>query len=102
MSRLAAGFVTDECRLQVLLQHNAKVYLAARSKSKANAAIADLKAATGKDAIFIELDLSSLASVRQAAEQFLAHEPELHILINNAYVGLSADIRVRLTRMEGA
>lgn len=36
---------------QVLLKHNAKVYLAARSREKAEAAIADLKEVTGKAAI---------------------------------------------------
>ena len=57
--------------IRALLQHNAKVYLAARSKEKADAAIADLKAATGKEALFLELDLASLASVKMAAEDFL-------------------------------
>lgn len=56
---------------QALLERNAKVYLAARSKGKAEGAISDLKSATGKEAIFLELDLSDLASVRKAAEEFL-------------------------------
>ena len=66
------------------MEHNAKVYLAARSRPKAEAAIADLKAATDKEAIFLQLDLSSLASVRKAAEEFLSKEHELHVLFNNA------------------
>ena len=66
------------------MEHNAKVYLAARSRAKAEAAIAELKSATGKEAIFLELDLSSLASVRKAAEEFLSKEHELHVLFNNA------------------
>ena len=69
---------------QALLQHNAKVYLAARSKSKAEAAIKSLKEATGKEAIFLELDLSSLDSVKKAADEFLSKEHELHVLFNNA------------------
>ncbi|PSR76806.1 hypothetical protein PHLCEN_2v8187 [Hermanssonia centrifuga] len=72
--------------VKALLEHNAKVYLAARSKSRADAAIADLKATTGKDAIFLELDLANLASVRRAAEEYLSKEQELHILFNNAGV----------------
>lgn len=44
--------------------------MASRSKSRAEAAIAELKQDTGKEAIFLELDLSSLASVRKAAEEF--------------------------------
>lgn len=70
---------------QVLLQHNAKVYLAARSKAKADAAIASLKEATGKEAIFLELDLADLASVKKSAQEFLSKESELHVLFNNAY-----------------
>jgi len=72
--------------IKVLLQRNAKVYMGARNKSKAEAAIADLKEQTGKEALFLELDLGSLASVRKAAEEFLSKENELHILFNNAGV----------------
>ncbi|KAF7789134.1 hypothetical protein EIP86_000069 [Pleurotus ostreatoroseus] len=74
--------------VKALLQHNAKTYLAARSQEKAEAAIAELKAATGKEAIWLELDLASLASVRRAAEAFLSKERELHILFNNAGVAV--------------
>ena len=66
--------------------HNAKVYLAARNRTKAEAAIANLKDETGRSAIFLELDLASLASVKRAAEEFLSKEPVLHVLFNNAYV----------------
>ncbi|GBE80447.1 NAD(P)-binding protein [Sparassis latifolia] len=69
-----------------LLEHNAKVYLAARSKEKADAAIKDLKELTGKEAIFLMLDLTSFASVRRAAAEFLGKEKELHVLFNNAGV----------------
>ena len=47
------------------------MYLAARSKEKADAAISELKVATGKEALFLELDLASLASVKEAVEDFL-------------------------------
>lgn len=57
----------------MLLSHNAKVYLAARSPSKANAAIAELKAETGKEAIFLQLDLSDILAVRRSAEEFLSY-----------------------------
>ena len=58
--------------MKALLQHNAKVYLAARSPERAAKAIEELKAETGKEAIFLQLDLSDLASVRRAAEEYLA------------------------------
>nr|VWO99666.1 Succinate-semialdehyde dehydrogenase (EC [Ganoderma boninense] len=72
--------------VKALLQHNAKVYLAARSKEKADKAIASLKVETGKEAIFHELDLTDLAAVKKSAETFLSKESELHILFNNAGV----------------
>ena len=45
--------------------------MASRSREKAEAAIAQLKDETGREAVFLELDLGSLASVRKAAAEFL-------------------------------
>ncbi|KAI0754734.1 NAD(P)-binding protein [Daedaleopsis nitida] len=75
--------------VKALLQHDAKVYLAARSREKAEAAIASLKQETGKEAIFHELDLASLAAVKRSADDFLGKERELHVLFNNAGVMMS-------------
>jgi len=72
--------------IKALLQHNAKVYMASRSPEKAAKAIEELKSATGKEAIFLQLDLASLSSVRRGAEAFLSKEKELHVLFNNAGV----------------
>ncbi|KAH9028045.1 NAD(P)-binding protein [Lactarius deliciosus] len=72
-----------------LLAHNAKVYLAARSAQKANEAIAELKNETGKQAIFLQLDLSDIPAVRKSAQEFLSKESQLHVLINNAGVMMS-------------
>ncbi|KAF8158077.1 NAD(P)-binding protein [Crassisporium funariophilum] len=71
---------------KALLLHNAKVYIAARSQEKVEQAIRDLKAQTGKEAIFLKLDLSDLPSVKAAAEEFMSKEKELHVLFNNAGV----------------
>lgn len=71
---------------QVLLSHNARVYMAARSEAKATAAIEELKTSTKKDNIhWLKLDLGDLTSVRRAAEEFMEKEPELHVLFNNGY-----------------
>ncbi|TBU22526.1 NAD(P)-binding protein [Dichomitus squalens] len=72
--------------IKALLQHDAKVYLAARSEEKAKAAISSLKKETGKEAIFLKLDLASLAAVKEAVDVYLSKENELHILFNNAAV----------------
>ncbi|KAJ7246107.1 NAD(P)-binding protein [Mycena haematopus] len=72
-----------------LLVKNAKVYLAARSAEKAVTAIKRLEAETKKTAIFLELDLADLPSVRKAAEAFLAQESRLDLLFNNAGVMIS-------------
>ncbi|KAH7341144.1 NAD(P)-binding protein [Rhizoctonia solani] len=79
------GIGKETCK--ALLNKNAKVYLAARSKSRADEAIEWLKSeANGKAPIFLELDLSNLDSVRKAAEEFKQKEHELHVLFNNAGV----------------
>ncbi|KAJ6620241.1 hypothetical protein B0H10DRAFT_2175766 [Mycena sp. CBHHK59/15] len=72
-----------------LLLKNAKVYLAARSEEKAAAAIQKLEEETKKTALFIQLDLADLPSVRKAAETFLAQEQKLDILFNNGGVMVS-------------
>ena len=90
---------------QQLLAHNARVYLAARSAQKANEAIAELQEETGKQAIFLQLDLADIPAVRRSAQEFLSYVPicylcdflinahkqyvfrnesQLHVLINNA------------------
>ncbi|TFK40852.1 NAD(P)-binding protein [Crucibulum laeve] len=71
---------------KALLVHNAKVYIAARSKDKAEQAIQDLKQETGKQAHFLKLDLADLKSVKAAAEEFHSKETQLHILFNNGGV----------------
>ncbi|KAL9103992.1 MAG: hypothetical protein Q9163_001012 [Psora crenata] len=68
-----------------LAKHNAHVYLAARTPSKAEAAIEKIKSEVAHANItFLELDLASLASVKSAADRFTAAEPRLHVLLNNA------------------
>ncbi|KAK1221968.1 short-chain alcohol dehydrogenase [Marasmius sp. AFHP31] len=53
---------------------------------------------TGKDAYFLKLDLSSFASIEQAAQEFLRLENQLHILFNNAGV---MEPPLELTTTEG-
>ncbi|RDX47105.1 NAD-P-binding protein [Lentinus brumalis] len=67
-----------------LLRKNARVYLAARSPPKASAAIESLATETGRTAEFLQLDLSDLGPVRQAALEFKCRESHIDILYLNA------------------
>lgn len=55
---------------QALLLHNTKVYIGARSQGKAEEAITSLKNLTGKEALFLKLDLADLNPIKAAAEEF--------------------------------
>ncbi|CBQ72111.1 related to Oxidoreductase, short-chain dehydrogenase [Sporisorium reilianum SRZ2] len=70
-----------------LARNGAKVYMASRTESKAQEAIAKIKQAVPKaDIHFLQLDLTELAAVRKAADDFLSREKRLDILLNNAGV----------------
>ncbi|KAI0916727.1 hypothetical protein AcW1_007900 [Taiwanofungus camphoratus] len=51
--------------IKALLQHNASVYMASRSKGRVEHTISELKRATGKEAIFSELDLANLWLIKK-------------------------------------
>ena len=71
-----------------LARQGGRVYVAARSPGKGEAAVASIRAATGNDAVwFLPLDLADLASVRACAAAFLDRGEPLHVLVNNAGVG---------------
>ena len=74
---------------QILYQHNAKVYVAARSSEKANKAIDGIKSRypeSKSQLIFLHLDLNDLSSIKKSAESFLSQEDRLDVLWNNAGV----------------
>jgi retinol dehydrogenase-12 len=64
-------FILGFVHIQALLSHNAKVYISARSQSKADEAIKNLKELTGKQPLFLKLDLADLKTVKECAEEFL-------------------------------
>ncbi|KAH8674172.1 short-chain dehydrogenase [Xylariales sp. PMI_506] len=74
---------------QILYQKNATVYIAARSETKALAAINDMKdscpTSTGR-LEYLHLDLSDLSTIKETANQFLQKESRLDVLWNNAGV----------------
>ncbi|KAL5335523.1 hypothetical protein BJX70DRAFT_374943 [Aspergillus crustosus] len=74
---------------KILYQHNATVYLAGRSNSKAQTAIQSLRSlypdSRGR-AEFLELDLSDLPTLKPAVTHFLSQQDKLHVLTLNAGV----------------
>ncbi|KAF9698065.1 hypothetical protein EKO04_003909 [Ascochyta lentis] len=64
----------------------ARIYLAARTASKASSAIADIKSSVPNacEIIHLPLDLTSFSSIAEAAATFQRAETRLDILINNA------------------
>jgi retinol dehydrogenase 12 len=71
-----------------LARQGGRVYVASRSRSKGEEAVASIKAATRNDAVFfLPLDLADLESVRACADAFLGRGEPLHVLVNNAGVG---------------
>lgn len=74
-----------ETVLQLVKHQPKQIFLAARTPSKAESAISDIKAAVPDAPVtFLKLDLSSFASIRAAAMVFLSQADRLDILINNA------------------
>ncbi|XP_072317827.1 dehydrogenase/reductase SDR family member 13-like [Eucyclogobius newberryi] len=68
-----------------LAKRGARVIMACRSRERGEAAAEDVRRESGSsDVLFAPLDLASLKSVRDFAENFLQSEPRLDLLINNA------------------
>ncbi len=77
----------EVCR--ILFAKHGTVYMATRSESKMEAAIAAVAAefpASRGSLHPLRLDLSDLAQVKRAAGDFLARESRLDVLVNNAAV----------------
>lgn len=75
------GFQT----VQALASHGAKVYMASRSKERADSAIKKIHETFPETIVeFLPLDLTHLDSVKKAGAEFLSKETRLDILINNA------------------
>ncbi|XP_006884818.1 PREDICTED: retinol dehydrogenase 11 [Elephantulus edwardii] len=70
-----------------LAQRGARVYLACRDMQKAELVAKEIQTKTGnKQVLARKLDLADTKSIRAFAENFLAEEKQLHILVNNAGV----------------
>jgi NAD(P)-dependent dehydrogenase (short-subunit alcohol dehydrogenase family) len=70
-----------------LARKGAHVVMAVRNQQKAQAAVSDIaEGVPGASLELVALDLSSQASVRQAAEQILKQHDRVDVLVNNAGV----------------
>lgn len=59
--------------------------MACRSEERGNAALKEIKEASGSDKVFfLKLDLASFESIREFSKNFHSIESQLDILINNA------------------
>ena len=68
-----------------LARQGATVVLTSRDRGRGEAAVADIKARSGNQAVsMMAADLSSQASIRQLAQEFIATGQPLHVLVNNA------------------
>ncbi|KIX10293.1 uncharacterized protein Z518_01375 [Rhinocladiella mackenziei CBS 650.93] len=78
--------IGKESVLQLAKHNPHKIFLAARTESKARDAIASIKAQSSQevDIEYLPLDLASLPSVRRAADQVIRRSDRLDILILNA------------------
>ncbi|WP_170425642.1 SDR family oxidoreductase [Ruegeria arenilitoris] len=85
---------------RTLQKKNAKVVMLNRSVEKSQAAVADLKSEFGSEAelSFIRMDLASLASVREAADEILNSVPRIDALICNAAI---AQVPIRKLTEDG-
>lgn len=74
---------------KILYAHNATVHIAGRSATKAETALANIRAASPNSTghlAFLELDLANLSTIKPAVETFLASNSRLDVLVNNAGV----------------
>ncbi|XP_029986642.1 retinol dehydrogenase 14a [Sphaeramia orbicularis] len=72
-----------------LVRLQARVILACRDRSRAEAAIRDIRLETGapeSQLVFRQLDLACLASVRSFCRRIIQEEPRVDVLVNNAGV----------------
>lgn len=82
-----------ETLLHLAPHRPSKIYLCARSQAKYDAAMKGITATVPNAADFVkylELDLTSFASIRAAARKFLEQNDRLDILINNAGISVKA------------
>jgi len=70
---------------QSLAERGATVHIVCRSREKGEAAVAEIKTATGNDDVHLHVvDLGSIGQVQAFTKSFAASGKPLHVLVNNA------------------
>jgi NAD(P)-dependent dehydrogenase (short-subunit alcohol dehydrogenase family) len=69
---------------KLLAERGAELILLGHNEQRGQAAVADVKRATGKAPEFMSVDLSNQSAIRAFAAQFKETHPRLDVLINNA------------------
>ena len=80
----STGVGKELCK--ILYQHNGTVYVAGRSQSKADAAIAEIKQAHPNSdgrLEFLHVDLADLPTIKKSVEDFQKREQRLDVLTNS-------------------
>ncbi len=73
-----------------LAQAGAKTVITARDRTRGEAAVADIRARSGRDDVdLVVFDLASIASIRAGAAAILARCERIDVLVNNAGLVLS-------------
>ncbi|KAL8908553.1 MAG: hypothetical protein Q9207_000763 [Kuettlingeria erythrocarpa] len=81
-----------ETVLQLARHRPSRIFLAARTPSKGEAAVGEVKRAVPTaDVIFLKLDLCSFKSISAAAQEFKSKSSRLDVLINNAGIMASPE-----------
>jgi NAD(P)-dependent dehydrogenase (short-subunit alcohol dehydrogenase family) len=89
----ASGIGVETAR--ALAAAGARVVMPVRSREKAEAVAAEIRASTGNAAIEVaDMDLADFASVRAFADAFVASGATLDILINNAGIMATPERRI--------
>lgn len=88
-----------ECAFE-MAKRGATVIIASRDMNLSKKAIEDIRSVTSSgQLIAMQLDLGSLQSIREFADNFKKKFDQIHILVNNA--GVSAPLKKRLKTQDG-
>ena len=93
----STGVGKELCK--ILYQHNGTVYVAGRSQSKADAAIAEIKQAHPNSdgrLEFLHVDLADLPTIKKSVEDFQKREQRLDVLTNSESAVLPGFDRIRM------